>query len=396
MTDPARWTRQQVDDRISRWNDDLRIATHNILELMEDFSYKRLSADGGLGGVAVDGVTKERVTPAIESLDEMWGVLPLLAKVIDDANELYKKLPWFKDVEPLWKIQQLLQGASIEIKSKTTYAQRGLLTPDEVTQRLVPERVMEAMVEAYARAKAVVVEVGDVIARLDPQLDAAAKALAALAIDLPGSADIARLQKRLDEIQARVACDPLGLATVFETELAPAIAKARAGLEDAKRARARIAAELAGGDALIAELEAAYAEALAAEADRKDKIAIDHELAPLFGREVVDQLVTWLARLRGATGSAAVKIGLANWRTQLDTRIAACRAVAAENRAPLERRHELRGLLDALSAKAAATGLAEDPHASELFTKARASLYTRPTRLANAERLVADYLAAVR
>lgn len=380
-----KWTRQQVDDRIAQWNADIRIATQNILELMEDLSYRRLSGDGGLGGLAIEGVTKDRVTPVVEALEEMWATLPLLTKVIDEANEKYKKLPWFKDAEPLAKIQEMLEGESIVITTRTTYAQRGLLTPDEVTQRLKPERVLEAMVEAYARAKAIVVEVGDVIVRLQPELDAATKDLAMLAAELPGK-DVERLKSKLDEISRKFACDPLGLGDTFLRDIGPAIAKAKAGIEEAKRERAI-------ADQRIAELEQLFVAAQAAEAEHRDKFQA--ATPPLFGREVVDHLVAWLARLRGATGQAA-KIGFANWRTQLEARAAACQQVIGQHRAAMDKRHELRGLLDGLKAKADATGKSEQPRASELFKKAYASLYTRPTVLAVAEKLVAEYLAAVR
>mgnify|MGYP003694560321 CR=1 FL=1 len=93
------------------------------------------------------------MTPAIKALDELWQVLPALNQVLDEVNERHKNLPRFKAADELFAIRQLIEGASVKITTRTTYAQRGLLTPDEVTRAATPERILHAMVEAYGRAK---------------------------------------------------------------------------------------------------------------------------------------------------------------------------------------------------------------------------------------------------
>jgi hypothetical protein len=55
-----------------------------------------------------------------------------------------------------------------------------------------------------------------------------------------------------------------------------------------------------------------------------------------------------------------------------------------------------RSPLRGLRAKAVDIGLAEDPGMADLYGRAHALLYARPTPLASAERLVAEYLKAVR
>jgi hypothetical protein len=399
VLDPARWSRAQVDDRIAKWNHDLQIATKNILELMDDLQYKSLVGDGGLGIAPLTGRTEREVTPALAALDELWQILPALSKVIDEANDRYKKLPWFRDTEPLYEIQQLLEGDSIQITTKTDYAQRGLLTPDEVTRTLRPERVLTAMVEAYGRAKAVVVTVADVLHRLGPELDRATRELAAIAIELPASPEIGALEARLAELRGQLASDPLGLADTFDRDVDPAIAGLRRRLDEARVERERVDGELATADQRIAELAGARDDALAAHAECRDKVVVERAPREPFAPAVVDELRHWLERLRKTQHAGkwqATRIGLANWSVQVTTRIAECAAVAAENRRPLDRRNELRGLLDGLKAKASNTGLAEDPVVTELYRKAHAVLYARPTALAEAERLVADYLRAVR
>lgn len=399
IADPSRWTREQIGARIAKWDRDLDVARQNILELMDDVDYRSLTGDGGLGTLELEGETKQRVTPVLAALEELWQVLPALGKVIEEANARYGKLPWFKDAEPLRELQELLDGESVLITTKTTYAQRGLLTPDEVTRTLRPERVLDAMIEAYGRAKAIVVEVGGAMRRFGPQIDGAARRLAELTPALPGAPELVRLEVRLAEARRQLVRDPLGLADAFDRDFLPAIERLGRAVEDARAERARIEAELAGGGDRIAALEAAHAEAAAAHAERRDKVLLEREPPAPFERAAIDELARWLERLRGVLQDGrwqAAGIGLANWRAQLDARLAECRTIAAENRRPLERRTELRGLLDGLKAKAADTGRAEDPRATELYRKAHALLYGRPTPILAAEALVHDYLAAVR
>ena len=60
-------------------------------------------------------------------------------------------------------------------------------------------------------------------------------------------------------------------------------------------------------------------------------------------------------------------------------------------RAVLDRRRDLRGLFGALRAKAAAVGRADDPELAAPANQADELLRRRPTPLAAAERLVAEY-----
>ncbi|MEE9416722.1 MAG: hypothetical protein V3V01_15665, partial [Acidimicrobiales bacterium] len=71
------------------------------------------------------------------------------------------------------------------------------------------------------------------------------------------------------------------------------------------------------------------------------------------------------------------------------------RAYAA-NALPLRRRDEIRGLLSAYWAKAAAVGRAEDPLLSDLHDDAHNELFTSPTDVARAEMLVSGFGGALR
>jgi len=84
-----------------------------------------------------------------------------------------------------------------------------------------------------------------------------------------------------------------------------------------------------------------------------------------------------------------------HWQEQADALRARAQAVAAASRAPLERRNDLRGLLDAFQAKAAALGLAEDSGLTERYRSAREALYAYRCDVRRAEALVREYGRAI-
>jgi len=399
------WTRAEVEAAVARWNSDLQLATKNIIELMDDVYYKWLAGDGGHAPATLQGLTERAVTPAIKALDELWQVLPALTTVLDEVNERHQHLPRFMAADELFEIQRLITGASVKITTKTTYAQRGLLTPDEVTRAATPERILHAMVEAYGQAKAVVVKVSDALRRLNDQLDQSArevKELRALADALGEPVPELRLvEAKLADLQTEIMSDPLSVADGFDVEILPTIAPVRRRLADMKAEHTRLHTDLASADALIVALEEALAQAKTAYDERVLKVTVDNadSLPSPFADPVIDALKSWLGRLKQTLQQGkwrAAQIGFGNWKAHLDARLAECQTVATENARLLNRRRELRGLLDSLKAKAVDTGLAEDQALAELHRRAYALLYSRPTPLATAEKLVSDYLAAVR
>lgn len=91
----------------------------------------------------------------------------------------------------------------------------------------------------------------------------------------------------------------------------------------------------------------------------------------------------------------AVRADVEPWLGRLDRAEAALDEVAARHGALLRRRDELRGLLHAYRAKAAASGLAEDASLEPSFEAAEALLWSAPCDLDAAAPLVDHYVRAV-
>jgi hypothetical protein len=400
-----RWTRSEVDEAVARWNRDLQLATQNILELMEDPSYKWLAGDGVRPPAAVKGLTEREARPAIKSLDELWQLLPALNKLLDEVNERRKNLPFFGTSDELFEIQKLIEDASVRITTKTKYEQRGLLTPDEVTKAATPMQILRAMAEGYDRAKAVVVRVGDAVALLNGQLNQMTDEigrLRAIADSLgEPSPELWSVESRVSALSAEAFSDPLSVADDLTKWILPAIEPVRRRLADLQAERARLDNDITSADTLITSLEEAFTQAMTAYEERLLKVMVDNadSLPGPFAVSVIDELKRWLERLKAALGQGrwrAVRVGFDNWKAQLDARLSECRTVAGENARLVNRRRELRGLLESLRAKAVNTGLAEDVALGGLYQEAYELLYSRPTPMVRAEKLVSDYLAAVR
>ncbi|HEY7180386.1 MAG TPA: hypothetical protein VIC84_03155 [Blastocatellia bacterium] len=406
MTDCRRhWTRGEVDEAVAKWNRDFHLATKNILELMEDSSYKWLAGDGVHAPAAVKGLTEREARPAIKALDELWQLLPALNKLLDEVNNRHKNLPFFGVSDELFEIQKLIEGESVRITTRTAYEHRGLLTPDEVTKAATPMRILQAMVEGYDRAKTVVVKVGDAVAWLNGRLNQITDEvgrLRAIADSLgEPSPELRAVESRVSALSAEALSDPLSVADDFTKEILPAIEPVRRQLADLQAERSRLDNNIASAGALIASLEEAFTQAKTAYEERLFKVTASNadSLPRPFAVSVIDDLKRWLERLDATLRQGrwrAARVGFDNWKAHLDARLSECRTVAGENARLVNRRRELRGLLESLKAKAVNTGLAEDEALAGLYQEAYELLYSRPTPMGRAEKLVSDYLAAVR
>jgi hypothetical protein len=215
------------------------------------------------------------------------------------------------------------------------------------------------------------------------------------------SVELAAARGKLKQVLGQVDSDPLGVTKGFEQEIEPLIAPARQHLNGLAAQKTAVESGITAAGPLLAEVRQAHDQGKKAYAERAEKVSVadaDNLPAP-FEDGAIDQLATWLTRLETelATGGwRKVRVGLENWNIRANARLTHARSVVTGNSKPLEKRRELRLLLDGLKAKARARGLAEDPEATAIYNKAHGLLYTRPTPLAEAEKLVFDYQKAIR
>ena len=315
-------------------------------------------------------------------------------------------------VDGLWTRYPLLSDAGERIEAALTRGDRqelgailhahDITLPDGTrTGAVALLRILEADAE---RASAAIKQLGTAWRDAVPRLDALRvrlvnAAASAEALGMPGDPEVAAARTVVDDVTAQAAADPLG-ADLDEAE--QLVQRVEERLADLARTRAGIGADLDAADARLQDLGRLIAAGRGAHKAAEARILEPGGLATPLDSAELDTgdraLRPWLTRIRAqaAAGAwpAAAK-GLEQWQEEADALHARAGVVAAANRAPLERRNDLRGLLDAFRAKAAALGLAEDPALTERYRSAREALYSYRFDVRRAETLVREYGRAI-
>jgi hypothetical protein len=395
-------TLEEMDELVVQWEVRLQQASENLLALTELVTYKRLKGEGGWPQVQLTGATQTRVVPALEAMRDLWSHYALFAGVVNRAKELRDSVSrLFPSRATLEEIEHLLRGPSIKLPPVATpLAQRGLLTAAEVAESVTPERLLEAMTRSFQVARDAVLAVDAAWDRLLPLLEnweCEAASLQHLADSL-GEGDLreaSAARRDVASLRASVLQDPLGVASRGE-EVVLSLRQVRERLEKLESDRAQVRAGLDEARRLLGQLEEAHRQAMQAHAEREQKVQVDDPGG--FPRPMEDEMVSalapWLLRLEstfqdGKWRPAAV--GLDKWRGIARQYLAAEEATCSANNSPLRARRDLRGLLDALQAKAQACDRAEDPALGALAREAWRLLQTRPTPLTRLQELVREY-----
>jgi hypothetical protein len=239
-----------------------------------------------------------------------------------------------------------------------------------------------------------------------PRVSAAQDELAALtnlAASL-GETDVSldRVRSRVDILGQQVGRDPLAVTAQEFDQIEATLSSGRARLDQLSNDRQALDRDLQSCAERIDEIAVALDRGEKALGETRTKI-LDPQglLAPLDRSCLTDPergLAPWLERLRAFAREGNWRNacrGVDQWERVADETLSAARRVAEANAAPLQLRNELRGRLDALAAKAERLGLTEDPDLSALREQARTVLFTAPTDVVVANRLVTDYGASL-
>jgi len=170
----------------------------------------------------------------------------------------------------------------------------------------------------------------------------------------------------------------------------------RVRLGDLEQSRAQLKNDLADAKRMLERLQSAHQQAKDALRERQEKVRLEAEatLPKPFDDAQVEALTPWLDKLESTHRQGQwkpVRVGLGKWTAIARECLATTEAALEANLARLRERDELRGLLDALKAKAKDRGLAEDAEGNALADEAWQLLHSRPTPLDRARQLIAAY-----
>ncbi|MBF2063456.1 MAG: hypothetical protein IGS39_03340 [Calothrix sp. C42_A2020_038] len=392
---------EEIDQLLADWKFKLDIVSQNLIDLHELSAYQRLYGISGFPKVDLTGVTQTRVNPVLDVMNELFENFDLLVQTIDKAVQLRAVIPIFlAPPQKIQEIEDLLTKPSIHLSiKKIPLAQRGLLSATHSVNAITPQELLQLMTSSFQAAKDVVVAVDEVWSHLEPSLlsiEAETLQLQHLAESLKVncSEEISALTQKIKQQRVSIESDPLGVNEEFIKSIQPQVSKLKAMLEQAKQQRESVRLGLLAAREHLFNLHEIHHQAEVTFDESLQKITDHSKLQNPITKEEIQALSLWLERLEIKFNEGLfnpVRVGLENWTAKVKEYIATEKKACAANKAPLDLRAELRGRLDALTAKALARGCVEDTILQEIAQQAKQLLFTRPTPLDQAAELVSKY-----
>jgi len=374
-----------LDSKLARLQESSERIAANLVELEIDSSRQLLEA------AALTGASAARWAAAGAALTHLWEWRALLDDLLERADRLRGSRRRADE------LRSLLEGASIELtRAPIPLSERDLLGSAEVATRCTADELLSRMSGAFDLAKTVVAELAGAWNALTPRLTAARANLAraqALAVQLGESErnDLAEAAEHIDRLTAALSADPLSVQRGDLDRLTDSLDAIRRELEAADALRGALDARLGDARSRLAGLAAVIRETKAVHEEAIVKIAVPIAPPP---PELPDDLGAELDGIERLARSGAwreVRDRLDRWSARTAAALEDAQRTLRANRAPLEARRQLRGLLEAYQVKAGRVGAIEDPELERIYAQAHEALYTAPTDLARVAQLVRRY-----
>jgi hypothetical protein len=394
----------EIDHRRSYYRDVLSQWAENLYELDEHPTYRLLAAGD------MSGATGEQTNATMAGAPQLWAWLGKFRSHLDVVDELVEDRGVFRNNES--DAAALLAGRSISVLrssipstvSQSVLQQMGVDPVDPDRTVTTCDGLISLFRSVYEPVRDVVARVDDVWRDLMPRIDAAAVSLeraraigARLDVRVP---EVALAVQRLEAVRASVADDPLSLSGNVGPDLDALVEAAANAAGKLDRAHGSLNDDLAGTDVLLAQLRVLRARAAAAYSEAVAKVLPVEELVRIPSTSVIDGMNGLAYRAALIVGDA--ETGTRDWqqkRTELDRWHDAADRLRSQlerglrvNRAPIEQRNEMRGLLRAYRVKASMSqGLS--PEIAGLGQRAHDELYTSPSDIGQAKALIDEFAA---
>lgn len=378
----------------------------NLLDLDGSFG-KRL-----LAGATLTGETRRRWDAAAAAMTTLWETFSAYSAVVDGAAGILAdgKLTAAR----LTELDTLLNGASVRLARASSAVARGDLTGKAETE-LTPAAAVREMRSAFADVADVVAAAENVWNAIADQLQQVAADLAAARQRTDGLADSAladalgQAEAELGQLRDVLNTDPLALWHPGQGKLGQRGGQVDTARLDRLRQRAGVAVSKASEIAALRDhadqrisaaamavsaAREAWQDAMAARERAASRIAAAALPQPPEVRGLADRLAALDAlKAAGRWPRLASELDLLEGQAEAVAR--GCREAERQATGLMDRRDELRGLLDAYQARAAKLGGAEDSELDARYDRARNLLWTAPCDLAAAADAVTGYQQAV-
>jgi hypothetical protein len=370
----------------------------NLVDLENDPTYALVKA------ASFRGATAQKVNDALRGLAEIWQQASIYRQAVTAARAQREELGMFP-ANRLPALDYALRGRSILLTANEVPVLQRSLTGRARNQREISfEDLLAQMTATFATGRDAVAAVeaawSGLLPRWSKLRERADRTLGqAGGLGLDHDASIVHIRTLLGGVGDQFNADPLGAMQQVDT-LEQALVPLERRVAALSTQRATIQVRLRAANDNLHTLRGTIAEGARARERTLDLISCDPTalLGPIDAAGLdrpPNGLAPWLRRLVELTHEGHwddCSAGLDHWEKMLATWERAAAEVLAINRAPVAQRDELRGLLEAVSAKASHVGFAEEPVLSRLAHDARGVLYQAPCDVALAAELVQDYL----
>jgi hypothetical protein len=330
----------------------------------------------------VSGDTADMLGDRPELIPSLWQRYPTVANAIDEIAKAVA-------ADDLTTAAALLAPGGLRLDDGTAVTLTDLLDDlrrDTTTVLMAAERIAAARRDTA------------------PRLDAAAAVLARTAevardSDAEGDPALLAAEQLVESYRTLATTDPL---SVNLTVLDQAVERARTRVEEAVESRRSLSQRLLAARTLLDELAELVPEGRAALEETTRKVSDAPGLLQPLDWDQLDGgphgLTPWLERLEKLAHQGQwqpLAEGLKGWESVARGWLQNAESIVVANRAPLEQRNELRGLLDAYASKATAIRTFEHPEVAHLYQQATDVLSSAPCPLGEAAELVRRYGQAV-
>jgi hypothetical protein len=391
-------TREQAAAAVAEATTERDSIQANLLDLDGSFG-KRM-----LAGATLTGESKVRWEVAADDLATLWEIFNAYAAVVDKAAELMAGAGRLSDRE-LALVMTWLTGASVELTWQQPLGRRGLtetgrsdLTLAAAVQEM--KRAFASVADVVAAAESIWNETADGLSEISTQLAAAKEQVEDLSDDEVTGA-LAAAEDELGQLRDVLNSDPLALwqggraDTTRLERLRTQAAAATVRVADLARLRADARQQISAAQAAVAAATTAREEADAARSVAAAKIAQNYLPPPPPEAPDLDVRLATLGKLEAAGRWARLAAELHTIEAEAAAATERYRDAGRTATALLDRREELRGLLDAYQAKSVRLGAAEDTELGKLYAQAHDLLWTAPCDLATAAAAVTHYQKAI-
>jgi hypothetical protein len=395
---PTQMSREQAAAAVAEATAERDSIQTNLLDLDGSFG-KRM-----LAGATLTGESKVRWEAAADDLATLWEIFNAYAAVVDKAAELIAGAGRLSDRE-LALVTTWLTGASVELTRQKPLGRRGLTETGRSDLTLAAavremKRAFASVADVVAAAESIWNKTADGLGEIGTQLAAAKEQLGDLSDDEVTGA-LAAAEDELGQLRDVLNSDPLSLwhgGRADTTRLERLRAQAAAATVRAvglARLRADARQRIAAAQAAVATATAAREEADAARSLAAAKIAQDCLPPPPPEAADLDVRLATLGKLEAAGRWARLAAELDTIQSEAAAATERYRDAERAAATLLDKRGELRGLLDAYQAKAVRLGAAEDTELATRYRQAHDLLWTAPCDLGLAAAAVAHYQQAI-